>query len=96
MEILIGWTELMLAITAFGIIVVGGGVSLRARTAKDRHEELQDLANVRKDRIELLEEKQMEQEREIADLRAEVRVLKDTFTQGLIDGVVDGIKEAIA
>lgn len=82
-----GWSEAILLLIA----VIAGAVWLRSSLVKQRHEELEDLAETRGQRIEDLQQRVAELEEWKTLMTGKFEALESLKVQQIVDGVVAAI-----
>lgn len=75
------------------VTVILGAVWVRSGLVKQRHEELEELAETRGHRIGDLEKQVAELRTEVAHLRGQVDALQALKVQTIVDGVILGLRE---
>jgi TolA-binding protein len=78
----------------FAAVVFAGVVYLRSALVKQRHEELEQLAETRGNRIEDLKEEVDKLRTEVANLSGQIQAIQGLKTTEIITGVVTGLKAA--
>jgi 50S ribosomal subunit-associated GTPase HflX len=80
--------EPFIQIVGFAIAVAAAAVWLKSSLVKQRHEELENLAETRGHRVADLEHRVQELHDQVAELRGEVRAIQDLKAEEIADAVV--------
>lgn len=85
------FVELALLISGIAGAVALGAIWLRSQLVRQRHIELEELAETRGHRIEDLEKRVEAQDKRIAFLEGQIESLMQLKTKDIVDGVIDGL-----
>lgn len=77
----------------FVVAVVGAAVWLKSSLVKQRHEELENLAQTRGDRVADLETRVEELQREVSRLSAKYEVLEQLKAEDIAQAVVTKLRD---
>lgn len=81
--------RLIIELIGFGVLVIAGAVWLRSALAKQRHEELSELAATRGDRIRDLESHVTRLQEQVSGLQGQIDMLRALKTAEIAEGVVE-------
>jgi TolA-binding protein len=86
--------SIALNLAGVAVAVVAAAIWLKSALVKQRHEELEQLAETRGNRIEDLKEEVDKLRTEVANLSGQIQAIQGLKTTEIITGVVTGLKAA--
>jgi phage shock protein A len=85
----------LIQLAGFVVAVAGAAVWLKSALVKQRHEELEQLAETRGQLVSDLKAQVVRQGREIDELRAQVRVIRELLDSNIAEEVAAKVRDEI-